>query len=235
MPYKSEYFLQKRPIFVRSLLRRTNHSHPIGIWIRKVSSRYGGNSICAAIAKNSKRSACNRKKGRRTKKLSKSSWAVTAVIVGNSKWASCNKRGVRCSVCTMDKGGYMNASCRIECHMDECVTQNESWLMYEWVMSHMWMSHVTRVNESCHTFEWVMSHMWMSHVTHMNEACHTHGWVMSHEWMNHVSHMNESCHTREWFISRMWMRQVTWIHESFHTNEELSNFRIPGIPTISFQ
>ena len=66
--------------------------------------------------------------------------------------------------------------------------------VYEWVMSHVWMSHVTRMNESrmnesCHTYEWVMSHVWMgnvyvgtSHVSHMNEACHT--------WMKHVSHMN---------------------------------------------
>jgi len=30
---------------------------------------------------------------------------------------------------------------------------------YEWVMSHIWMSHVTHMNESCHTCEWVMSHM----------------------------------------------------------------------------
>jgi len=26
---------------------------------------------------------------------------------------------------------------------------------------------------SCHTYGWVMSHIWMSHVTHMNESCHT--------------------------------------------------------------
>jgi len=29
------------------------------------------------------------------------------------------------------------------------------------------------MNESCHTYEWVMSHVWMSHVTRMNESCHT--------------------------------------------------------------
>jgi len=27
-------------------------------------------------------------------------------------------------------------------------------------------------NEACHTCEWVMSHMWMSHVTHGNESYH---------------------------------------------------------------
>jgi len=32
-----------------------------------------------------------------------------------------------------------------------------------------------RVNmdESCHTYEWVMSHIWMSHVTHMKKSCRT--------------------------------------------------------------
>ena len=29
------------------------------------------------------------------------------------------------------------------------------------------------MNESCHTYEWVMSHIWMSHVTHTNKSCHT--------------------------------------------------------------
>jgi len=55
-----------------------------------------------------------------------------------------------------------------------------------------------RVIESCHTYEWVMSHIRMSHVTHMNESCHTYERVMSHIWMSHVTHMNESCHTYEW-------------------------------------
>ena len=33
--------------------------------------------------------------------------------------------------------------------------------------------------QSCHTYEWVMSHIWMSHVTHLNESCHTYECVMS--------------------------------------------------------
>ena len=43
---------------------------------------------------------------------------------------------------------------------------------YEWVMSHLWMSHVLLMNESCHTYKWVMSRLWISHVTLMNEACY---------------------------------------------------------------
>ena len=58
------------------------------------------------------------------------------------------------------------------------------------------------MNESCHAYEWVMSHIRMSHVSHicagvcesafhvfMNESCHTHEYVMSHIWMSHVTHV----------------------------------------------
>jgi len=64
---------------------------------------------------------------------------------------------------------------------------NESCHTYEWVMSNIWISHVTHANASRHTCEWVMSHTWMSHVTHKNDWCH-------------VTHMNESCRTYEWLM-----------------------------------
>jgi len=32
----------------------------------------------------------------------------------------------------------------------------------------------------CHIYEWVMSRIWMSHVTYMNESCHIYERVMSH-------------------------------------------------------
>jgi len=39
---------------------------------------------------------------------------------------------------------------------------------YEWVMLHVWMSHVLiYMNESCYLYEWVMSHIGMRHVTHI--------------------------------------------------------------------
>jgi len=85
--------------------------------------------------------------------------------------------------------------------------QNESHHMYEWVMSCVWMSHVTHMKGlvdlnvawqvptreiyiyiymyiyvSYHTYEWVMSHTWTSRVTHMKESCLTYEWVMSHIW-----------------------------------------------------
>jgi len=102
--------------------------------------------------------------------------------------------------------------------------------MYEWIMSHIWMSHFTYSNESCHTYEWVVWHIWMSHGTHLNESC---GWAMSHMnepchiWMRHVtskcvmSHMNEPC--------RIWMTHVayewvihTWMSRVKHINQSSS-------------
>jgi len=100
-----------------------------------------------------------------------------------------------------------------------CVShQTYEWVsdIWEWVMSHIWMRHVTYMNESCHTYKWVMSHIWMSHVTHMDESCHTYGCVMSHRWMSHVTYMNESCHIYGCVMSHIWMSHVTHMNESFH-------------------
>jgi len=98
---------------------------------------------------------------------------------------------------------------------------NESWHTYEWVTSHIWMSHVTHVNESCHTYR-VMSHIWMSHVTHINQSRHTYEWVMSNMWMSHTSHMNESRNASHIWIHHgrhIWTSHGTHINESRHTNE----------------
>ena len=40
-----------------------------------------------------------------------------------------------------------------------CVVTTHSCQTYAWAMSHIRMSHVTRVHESCHTCGWVMSHI----------------------------------------------------------------------------
>ena len=68
---------------------------------------------------------------------------------------------------------------------------HESRHMYEAGMSHIWTS-------LCDTYEWVMVHVWISHVTHMNGSRHTCKWVMSHTWMSHVTHRNEPCRTYGW-------------------------------------
>jgi len=69
---------------------------------------------------------------------------------------------------------------------------NEFWHAYEWVESHIWISHVTHMN-----------HIWMSHVTHMNESCHTYEWAMLHIWMSHVTPTNQSCHAYESVMSHI--------------------------------
>jgi len=95
---------------------------------------------------------------------------------------------------------------------------------YEWVMSHIWMSHVFHMNESwhtyewvtlhvcesCHTYEWVMSHIWMSHVFHMNESWHTYEWVTLHV-CSHAKHINQPCHTYEWVMPQICMGNVLFV------------------------
>ena len=70
-------------------------------------------------------------------------------------------------------------------------------------------------------FENVMSHLWMSHVTLMNELCHTHKTVIL---PNHVTHKHTSYRRTtkrcvaccSWWISRSWMSHVTFVNESSH-------------------
>jgi len=69
----------------------------------------------------------------------------------------------------------------------------ESSHTYQWVKSHVSMSHVIRINESSHIYQWVKSHVSMSQVTRMHESCHTYQRVMSHVSMSHVTRINESC------------------------------------------
>jgi len=65
---------------------------------------------------------------------------------------------------------------------------------------------VTRMNESCHTYEWVMSHIWISHATHtwmshdtyVNESRHIYEWIMSHIWMSRVMHMWHGSFIQVW-------------------------------------
>jgi len=42
------------------------------------------------------------------------------------------------------------------------------------------MRHVTRMNESYHSYEWVMSHIWMSHHTNVIVLCCTYEWAMAY-------------------------------------------------------
>jgi len=76
-----------------------------------------------------------------------------------------------------------------------------------------------------YTYGWVISHIWMRHITHMDESYHTYGWVISHIWMSHITHMDESCDVYEGtshVISYMMMHSrfganicVTWLIHSY--------------------
>jgi len=94
---------------------------------------------------------------------------------------------------------HMNESCALS-HV------NESWLTYEWVMTHIWMSHdssvIPHINKVTWwvtwlvTYECTMPPIWMSHVTfHIPSDSSrrvTYEWVMTHIRMSHDSHKNES-------------------------------------------
>jgi len=127
------------------------------------------------------------------------------------------------------------------CHVMYTLCKQRSSRCQKWVMSHLWLSHITTMNESRCIYEWVMSRnvyaaqatleqvsrtshvrRWLSHVTHMNVSCCTNGWIISHNahvWMRHVTCMNESWHTYEWAMSLIWMSHVPRINESCHTYE----------------
>ena len=106
------------------------------------------------------------------------------------------------------------------------------------------LMNVTHMDPSRHIFEWVMSHVWMSCVAHMNELCHTypvHMCDMTHLYLWHscvrwctmlvVGHTctvdSKACDCwgwtrlihREWFMPHIWMSHVTRMNASWHTYE----------------
>jgi len=100
--------------------------------------------------------------------------------------------------------------------------------LYEWVKSHIWMSHVTlsRRNQSCHTYEWVMSRRSFSTV----EALPSYEWVISHIWMSTYElhrtwrgHLgsSESRHIHEWV---MWHVQIAQDQKGALSFEELRSW-----------
>jgi len=111
---------------------------------------------------------------------------------------------------------------------------NASWHTYKWVMSYMWVSHVTqeaavRANKSCHTYGYVTPHTWMSHITQeaavRSVAPLLCEWVFAHIWVSPVTHTNDSsltwrshvthtmhpCVTHEWVMSRTKWLFVWWV------------------------
>ena len=93
---------------------------------------------------------------------------------------------------------YVAACCRVLQHVAVCTatwTLFKKRVLYVCGVAFAGPPGACHVNESCHTLEWVMSHIWMRHVTHVNESSCTSEYVMSHARISHVTHRNTSCHT----------------------------------------
>ena len=73
------------------------------------------------------------------------------------------------------------------------------YLLDLWVMSHVWLSHVTYMNISCLKYESVMCHIWATPLRYLQGL-----WVMSHVWLSHVSSMNISCLKYELVMCDIW-------------------------------
>jgi len=87
---------------------------------------------------------------------------------------------------------------------------------------HLWHIHMCDITCPC---EWVMSHIWMRHVTYMNDSLQTHEWVMSHTWTPvHVCGVTHSYVWHDSFICVTWLihvygdttqSYVSWVHWFF--------------------
>jgi len=139
--------------------------------------------------------------------------------------------------------------CRIPQRYFHCmshVTVNESCRTYKWVMTLIWMSHVTHImstpSHSCRRHMVHDSFKWVSWPIHMCDMTHSlwHDSFMRHysfkwvSWLIYVSwllqmsvmthHLNESwhiCHS-EWVMSHIWMSHGTHLNESYHTHVDAS-------------
>jgi len=89
------------------------------------------------------------------------------------------------------------------CLMCECVIS----YIYQWVMSHVWMSHVSYMNGSCLIYEWVMPHIWMGHASQVSSILDADECDMTHSHMRHDSFIYET-----WLIR---MRRGWVWHDSF--------------------
>ena len=87
--------------------------------------------------------------------------------------------------------------------VDGVVVVNEACHSKKRVMSHIWMSHVTRRNESWHTYEGVMSQIERSHVTHVRTTPAMPQAMSTVLQLRHVTRMDESCHTYEGVMSHV--------------------------------
>jgi len=98
----------------------------------------------------------------------------------------------------LDQEGSTNVQRVVLPEMIYVTYMNETWDVYEWVISEIWMSRfffstrIVLLKDECCCLKRVMWRLRMSHVKYMNESCHVSEWVMSHVWMSHVTYINKS-------------------------------------------
>jgi len=113
-------------------------------------------------------------------------------------------------------------------------SMNESCCTHEWVVSHVWMSHVTHMNESCCAYEWhheSAPYEWVTQ-THLNES-HVHIW-MSHEWMTQRVTHNESLivsYTYEW-VTNEWHHEYERVANEWNNEYEWHNELLQKKPVL---
>ena len=134
-----------------------------------------------------------------------------------------------------------------------CHRGGEPCHMYQWIMQHVRMSHVTYMNDACHIHEGVMWRIRTSDVAHMNDSrrinqcftshmsCDRYQWFMSHTWMSHNAHIKESCDTYQRVnVTHMnascdtWTGHITEINRSCHRLEwVMSDVRMRHVTRIN--
>jgi hypothetical protein len=97
---------------------------------------------------------------------------------------------------------------RISC-ISNFGSKHESCLSCTWVMSLLYMSHVSLVHLSCLACTWVMSLLYMRHDSLVHESCLSCTCIMSLVYMSHVSLVHDSCLScTPWY----WFYKCTYIH-----------------------
>jgi len=73
-------------------------------------------------------------------------------------------------------------------------------------------------SESRYTYEWVLSHIWMSHGIHVNESCPTCIWALSRKWIHLVCRVIWRLKIIGLFCKRALKKRRYSAKESYHTS-----------------
>jgi len=79
---------------------------------------------------------------------------------------------------------HMSLTSRLTWDMTHSHTRHDAFMCATWLTHRSLTSWLMRDQVSRRTNEWVISHIWMNHVTHMNELYHI-------TWMSHIAHTHE--------------------------------------------